>query len=156
LPSKIDAAPPLVLRDAPSGRSSGRGRRTDPRPEEPSEGGHLEGRVGGRYPKATIAPSTFRRRRRYGGAMMREKPVVGSKPCAAAAALSRPPEISAEEWRARVELAACYRIFAHLGWTELIYNHITLRLPGPETHFLINPFGLLYSEVRASNLVKID
>lgn len=63
---------------------------------------------------------------------------------------------SAEEWQARVQLAACYRIFAHLGWTELIYNHITLRLPGPETHFLINPFGLHYSEVTASNLVKID
>jgi len=60
------------------------------------------------------------------------------------------------EWDARVELAACYRIFAHLGWTELIYNHVTLRLAGPEKHFLINPFGLLYAEVRASNLVKID
>ena len=57
---------------------------------------------------------------------------------------------------ARVELAACYRIFAQLGWTELIYNHITVRLPGPEKHFLINPFGLHYSEVCASNLVKID
>jgi ribulose-5-phosphate 4-epimerase/fuculose-1-phosphate aldolase len=61
-----------------------------------------------------------------------------------------------EEWQARVELAACYRIFDRLGWTELIYNHITLRLPGPEKHFLINPFGLHYSEVCASNLVKID
>jgi ribulose-5-phosphate 4-epimerase/fuculose-1-phosphate aldolase len=63
---------------------------------------------------------------------------------------------SQQEWDARVQLAACYRIFAHLGWTELIYNHITLRLPGPERHFLINPFGLMYSEVCASNLVKID
>ena len=60
------------------------------------------------------------------------------------------------EWTARVELAACYRIFAMLGWTELIYNHITARLPGPEKHFLINPFGLHYTEVCASNLVKID
>jgi ribulose-5-phosphate 4-epimerase/fuculose-1-phosphate aldolase len=60
------------------------------------------------------------------------------------------------ERQARVELAACYRIFAQLGWTELIYNHITLRLPGSEKHFLINPFGLHYSEVCASNLVKID
>jgi ribulose-5-phosphate 4-epimerase/fuculose-1-phosphate aldolase len=68
----------------------------------------------------------------------------------------RPAGIGTEEWRARIALAACYRIFAHLGWTELIYNHITLRLPGPEKHFLINPFGLMYSEVRASNLVKID
>jgi ribulose-5-phosphate 4-epimerase/fuculose-1-phosphate aldolase len=60
------------------------------------------------------------------------------------------------EGQARVKLAACYRIFAQLGWTELIYNHITLRLPGPDKHFLINPFGLHYSEVCASNLVKID
>ena len=68
----------------------------------------------------------------------------------------RPADTTSAEWEARIQLAACYRIFAHLGWTELIYNHITLRLPGPETHFLINPFGLLYTEVRASNLVKID
>ena len=64
--------------------------------------------------------------------------------------------MSESERQARVELAACYRIFAQLGWTELIYNHITLRLAGPEKHFLINPFGLHYSEVCASNLVKID
>jgi len=68
----------------------------------------------------------------------------------------RPTDTTSAEWEARIELAACYRIFAHLGWTELIYNHITLRLPGPEKHFLINPFGLLYKEVKASNLVKID
>jgi ribulose-5-phosphate 4-epimerase/fuculose-1-phosphate aldolase len=60
------------------------------------------------------------------------------------------------EWNARVQLAACYRIFADMGWTELIYNHITLRLPGADKRFLINPFGLAYAEVRASNLVKID
>ena len=53
-------------------------------------------------------------------------------------------------------LAACYRVFAHLGWTEMIYNHITLRVPGPEKHLLINPFGLHYTEITASNLVKID
>ncbi|MBM3608480.1 MAG: class II aldolase/adducin family protein, partial [Alphaproteobacteria bacterium] len=64
--------------------------------------------------------------------------------------------ISAAEWRARVELAACYRIFAHLGWVEMIYNHITLRIPGPDKHLLINPFGLHYSEVCASNLIRID
>ena len=61
-----------------------------------------------------------------------------------------------EEWKARVELAATYRIFDMLGWTELIYNHISLRVPGDGHHFLINPFGLHYSEVTASNLVKID
>lgn len=68
----------------------------------------------------------------------------------------RPANIEADEWRARVILAAAYRVFDHLGWIELIYNHITLRVPGPETHFLINPYGLMYSEVTASNLVKID
>jgi ribulose-5-phosphate 4-epimerase/fuculose-1-phosphate aldolase len=65
-------------------------------------------------------------------------------------------QTSSEEKLLRVELAACYRIFAMLGWTELIYNHITVRVPGPETHFLINRFGLHYTEVTASNLVKID
>ena len=67
-----------------------------------------------------------------------------------------PAGLGREEWEARVLLAACYRIFAHLGWTEMIYNHITLRLPGAERHLLINPFGLHYTEVTASNLVKID
>jgi ribulose-5-phosphate 4-epimerase/fuculose-1-phosphate aldolase len=64
--------------------------------------------------------------------------------------------ITAEEWALRVQLAACYRIFDLLGWTEYIFNHITLRVPGPVKHFLINPFGLWYSEVTASNLIKID
>jgi ribulose-5-phosphate 4-epimerase/fuculose-1-phosphate aldolase len=64
--------------------------------------------------------------------------------------------MSEAEWQARVKLAAAYRIFAHLGWTELIFNHITLRVPGPEKLFLINPFGLHYSEVRASNLLLVD
>src|SRR5580698_3095281 len=63
---------------------------------------------------------------------------------------------AADEQNLRVQLAGVYRIFAMLGWTELIYNHITVRIPGPESHFLINPFGLHYSEVTASNLVKID
>lgn len=65
-----------------------------------------------------------------------------------------------QERKLRNELAACYRIFDHLGWTELIYNHITVRLPAEvspgEAHFLINPFGLHFSEVTASNLVKIN
>ncbi len=64
--------------------------------------------------------------------------------------------VSDEEWRARVELAACYRVFAQLGWVEMIYNHITLRIPGHDKNLLINPFGLHYSEVCASNLIKID
>ena len=73
-----------------------------------------------------------------------------------AAAVPRPTRFSPDEWAARVQLAAAYRIFDHLGWGELIYNHISMRVPGPEPHFLINPFGLHYSEVRASNLVKVD
>jgi ribulose-5-phosphate 4-epimerase/fuculose-1-phosphate aldolase len=60
------------------------------------------------------------------------------------------------EHKARVELAAAYRIFDMLGWVEMIFNHITVRVPGPEHHFLINPFGLRYHEVTASNLVLID
>ncbi|HSA90423.1 MAG TPA: class II aldolase/adducin family protein [Burkholderiales bacterium] len=69
--------------------------------------------------------------------------------------LKRTP-ISEAERKARVELAAAYRIFAMLGWTEMIFNHITVRVPGPELRFLINPFGLHYSEIKASNLVLID
>ncbi len=68
----------------------------------------------------------------------------------------RPERFGAAEWNARVQLAAAYRIFVHLGWTELIYNHISLRVPGEDRHYLINPFGLHYSEVCASNLVKVD
>ena len=60
------------------------------------------------------------------------------------------------EKEARIQLAACYRIFDYLGWDELIYNHITLKLPEVEGQFLINPYGLHYSEVKASNLVKVD
>ncbi len=67
-----------------------------------------------------------------------------------------PTGIDAAEWAARVELAACYRLFGRLGWHEMIYNHITLRVPGTEDQFLINPFGLMYREVTASNLVRID
>jgi ribulose-5-phosphate 4-epimerase/fuculose-1-phosphate aldolase len=65
-------------------------------------------------------------------------------------------QVTEEEGVARVQLAAAYRIFDHLGWTEMIFNHITLRVPGAEKLFLINPFGLHYSEITASNLVLID
>ncbi|WP_238120348.1 MULTISPECIES: class II aldolase/adducin family protein [unclassified Xanthobacter] len=61
-----------------------------------------------------------------------------------------------QEWAARVELAACYRLVAKLGLDDLIYNHISLRLPGREGEFLINPYGLLFEEITASSLVKID
>ena len=64
--------------------------------------------------------------------------------------------MSKAEREARIQLAACYRIFNHLGWVEMIFNHITLRVPGPEKLFLINPFGLHYSEITASSLILID
>lgn len=56
----------------------------------------------------------------------------------------------------REQLAACYRIFDYMGWSEMIYNHITVKIPGDDEHFLINPYGLHYKEVKASNLVKVD
>ncbi len=66
------------------------------------------------------------------------------------------PTMRAEEREARQQLAACYRIFAMMGWDEMIFNHITVKVPGEEGAFLINPYGLHFSEVKASNLVKID
>ena len=60
------------------------------------------------------------------------------------------------EQELRVQLAAAYRLVDHFGWTELIYGHLTARVPGPDKHFLINPYGLNYDEITASNLVKID
>ena len=68
----------------------------------------------------------------------------------------KPAGMTPEEWGLRLELASLYRAFDWLGWTESIYNHLTLRVPGPEKQYLINPFGLNYNEVTASNLVKID
>ena len=72
----------------------------------------------------------------------------GQPPC--------PGGMGEDEWALRLELAACYRLFHHLGWTESIFNHISARLQGPDHHYLINPFGLLYREVTASNLIRID
>lgn len=65
-------------------------------------------------------------------------------------------EVSQQEWQARVNLAACYRMVAHYGWDDLVFTHISARVPGPEHHFLINPYGLLFEEVTASSLVKVD
>ncbi len=61
-----------------------------------------------------------------------------------------------EEWKVRVELAAAYRLVAHFGWDDLIFTHISARVPGPEHHFLINPYGLTFDEITASSLVKVD
>ena len=65
-------------------------------------------------------------------------------------------EVSVAEWQARIDLAACYRLVAHYGWDDLIFTHISARVPGPETHFLINPYGMMFDEITASSLVKID
>ncbi len=65
-------------------------------------------------------------------------------------------KVSAEEWQARVELAALYRLVAMHGWDDMVYTHISARVPGPEHHFLINPYGLFFEEITASSLVKID
>ena len=64
--------------------------------------------------------------------------------------------VSAEEWQLRVDLAACYRLVALYGWSDLVFTHISARIPGPEHHFLINPYGLMFDEITASTLVKID
>ena len=70
--------------------------------------------------------------------------------------LSLKGKVSAEEWKARVELAALYRLVALKGWDDLIYTHISARVPGPEHQFLINPYGQYFDEITASSLVKID
>src|ERR1700723_3881541 len=64
--------------------------------------------------------------------------------------------VSAKEWEQRVSLAAAYRLVAHFGWDDLIFTHLSARVPGPEHHFLINPYGMLFEEVTASSLVKVD
>ena len=64
--------------------------------------------------------------------------------------------VSAEEWRTRVDLAACYRLVARYGWDDLIFTHITAKIPGTDKHFLINPYGMLFEEITASSLVKIN
>ena len=63
--------------------------------------------------------------------------------------------VSDEEWQQRVDLAACYRLVAHFGWDDLIFTHISARVPGPEHHFLINPYGMMFDEITASSLVKV-
>ena len=73
-----------------------------------------------------------------------------------AAASAVRAQVSEAEWARRVDLAACYRLVAMFGWDDLIFTHISARVPGPEHHFLINPYGLLFGEMTASSLVKVD
>ena len=63
--------------------------------------------------------------------------------------------VSDEEWKVRVDLAACYRLVAYYGWTDLIFTHISARVPGTDHHFLLNPYGLMFEEITASSLVMI-
>ncbi|WP_218311466.1 class II aldolase/adducin family protein [Alteromonas antoniana] len=65
-------------------------------------------------------------------------------------------QVSDAEWQTRVDLAACYRAVAMYGWDDLVFTHISARVPGPEHHFLINPYGMMFDEVTASSLVKVD
>jgi len=69
---------------------------------------------------------------------------------------SRKGTVSDEEWNTRVDLAACYRLVADFGWSDLVFTHITARVPGTEDQFLINPYGMMFDEITASSLVKID
>jgi ribulose-5-phosphate 4-epimerase/fuculose-1-phosphate aldolase len=64
--------------------------------------------------------------------------------------------VSEQEWQLRVDLAAAYRLVALYGWSDLVFTHISARIPGPEHHFLINPYGLMFDEITASSLVKVD
>ena len=64
--------------------------------------------------------------------------------------------VSAEEWQTRVDLAAAYRLVAHYGWDDLVFTHISARVPGADHHFLINPYGMMFEEITASSLVKVD
>jgi len=65
-------------------------------------------------------------------------------------------QFSPEEWALRVDLAACYRLIALHGWSDLVFTHVSARIPGPEHHFLINPYGLMFDEITASSLIKVD
>jgi len=65
-------------------------------------------------------------------------------------------QVSEEEWQARVDLAACYRLIAMFGWDDLVFTHISARVPGPDEHFLINAYGLFFEEMTASSLIKLD
>ncbi len=69
--------------------------------------------------------------------------------------LMKPAACSDAEWALRVQLAHCYHLVDYLGWTEMIFNHISVRVPGPEHHYLVNPFGLNYNEVTPQNLLKV-
>jgi len=79
-----------------------------------------------------------------------------SKPLDSVEIPSLEGKVSNEEWAIRVDLAAAYRLVAHYGWDDLIFTHLSARIPGPEHHFLLNPYNLMFEEVTASSLIKVD
>src|SRR4051812_15621589 len=81
---------------------------------------------------------------------MATRPVVISRKAPAASAMSD------AEWQMRVDLAACYRLIAHYGMDDMFATHISARVPGAEEHFLLNPYGVLFEQITASELVKVD
>jgi ribulose-5-phosphate 4-epimerase/fuculose-1-phosphate aldolase len=80
----------------------------------------------------------------------------GIQPLASVEIPSLQGKVSDEEWAIRVDLAAAYRLVAYYGWDDLIFTHLSARIPGPEHHFLLNPYNLMFEEVTASSLVKVD
>lgn len=69
---------------------------------------------------------------------------------------NKPSHITDAEWEVRVQLAAAYRLVAHFGWDDLVFTHLSARVPGAKAHFLINPYGMFFHEITASSLVKVD
>jgi ribulose-5-phosphate 4-epimerase/fuculose-1-phosphate aldolase len=91
--------------------------------------------------------------------MGRVEAIASMAECAPLQSVEIPPmkdKVSAEEWAIRVDLAAAYRLVAHYGWDDLIFTHLSARVPGPDHHFLLNPYNLMFEEVTASSLVKVD
>ena len=88
--------------------------------------------------------------------MARRAPQEGLLMKTAAKKMSLRDKVSPEEWQVRTDLAACYRLIAMYGWDDLVFTHVSARVPGPEEHFLINAYGLLFEEMTASSLVKVD
>ncbi len=82
--------------------------------------------------------------------------IEGTTPLDEVAIPSLEGKVSAEEWKIRVDLAAAYRLIAYFGWDDLIFTHLSARIPGPEHHFLLNPYNLMFEEVTASSLIKVD
>jgi len=82
--------------------------------------------------------------------------IEGATPISDVAIPSLKGKVSDEEWKIRVDLAAAYRLVAYYGWDDLIFTHLSARIPGPEHHFLLNPYNLMFEEVTASSLIKVD